>query len=203
MFTFLSHFTGSAVDSTLLLSLAIILCAFVLEDLTTVVVGVLASDGFISIPLALLSLYIGIALGDTVLYSIGSLARNHPRLARYIHHDFTMSFRSWLEKRYALIIFSSHFVPGLRFTTYAASGFFRYPLSIFIPMAIAGGLLIGTALFYTSYWFGHFTSEWLGFVRWGIAGIFILILFFIGRHTLRSYRAEKNGLDTGTDIREQ
>lgn len=200
MLTFLSHFTGGTVDSTLLLSLAIILCALVLEDLTTIVVGVLAADGFISAPLALLSLYIGIALGDVVLYSIGSLARNHPRLAHYIDHNFTISFRSWLEKRYALIIFSSHFVPGLRFTTYAASGFFRYPLSIFIPTAIAGGLLIGTVLFYASFWFGNATSQWLGSVRWGIAGMFLLILFFISRQTLLAWRAKKNGSDTEADI---
>ncbi len=196
MFTLLSNFTGSTLDSALLLSLAIILCAFIFEDLTTIIVGVLAADGFISIPLALLSIYIGITLGDAVLYFIGSLARNHPRLAHYIDHDFTISFRSWLEKRYALIIFVGHFVPGLRFTTYTASGFFRCPLTIFIPTAIAGGLLIGTILFYASYWFGNATSEWLGPMRWGIAGIFLLIFFFIGQHTLLTYRAEKNGSGT-------
>ena len=70
-------------------------------------------------------------------------------------------------------------------------------------MAIAGGLLIGTVLFYTSYWFGTFTSEWLGLVRWGIASMFLLTLFFIGRHTLLSYRAEKNGSDAGADTHEQ
>ncbi len=195
MLTFLSHIANGTIDGTLLLSLAIILCAFVLEDLTTIVVGVLAADGIISVPLALLSLYIGIAFGDAVLYSIGSFARSHPRLAHYIDHEFTLPFRSWLENRYTPIILLSHFVPGLRFTTYAASGFFRYPLTIFIPPAIAGGLLIGTTLFFASYWFGNVTSEWLSTVRWGIAGVFLLMLFFIGRHTLRAYRTGKDGSD--------
>ena len=199
MLTFLSHIANGTTDGTLLLSLAIILCAFVLEDLTTVIVGVLAADGLISVPLALLSLYIGIALGDAVLYSIGLFARSHPRFAQYIEHDFTIPLRSLLDKRYTLIILLSHFVPGLRFTTYTASGFFGYPLTSFIPLAIAGGLLIGTTLFFASYWFGNVTSEWLGPVRWGIAGVFLFMLFFIGRHTLFAYRTEKNGSNTGIE----
>ncbi len=201
MFPSISGFIGGAVDSTMLLSLAIILCAFLLEDITTVIVGVLAAAGSLSIPVAFISIYIGIALGDTALYTLGSFARTHPRLAHYIDHDFTAPFRSWLENRYSFKIFSGHFVPGLRFTTYAASGFFHLPLSAYIPMAGIGGLLLETILFTASYWFGSLTIEWIGPARWGIAGIFLLILFFIARHNILMYREKKNGLDTGADIR--
>src|SRR3989344_4273310 len=196
MFTFLSHFTGDTASGALLLSFAIILCAFLLEDFATVIVGVLAADGFISVPIALLSLYIGIAIGDTTLYSLGWIARTHPRLAHYIDHDFTAPFRSWLGNRYAFTGFSGHFVPGLRFTTFVASGFFRCPLSTYIPMAIAGGLILEATLFSVSYWFGSLTSGWVGPARWGIAGAFLLILFFIGRHNLLAYHAKKNELDS-------
>jgi membrane protein DedA with SNARE-associated domain len=191
---FFFHLIDGAVGSMVLLPLVIILCAFIFEDLTTVVVGVLAADGIISVPIALLALYLGIALGDTTLYCVGALARSHPRLAHYIDHDFTAPFRLWLEKRYALIIFSGHFVPGLRLTSYTASGFFRYPLSAFVPPAIAGGLLLGTVLFFISYWFGSLTSEWVDSLRWGIALAFLLVLFFIGRHNVLAYRAKKNEL---------
>lgn len=195
MFLFLSHLIDGSAGSQALLSLVIILCAFFLEDLTTVIVGVLAADGIITIPVAFFSIYVGIALGDTALYTLGSFARTHPRLAHYIDHDFTAPFRSWLEKRYAFTIFSGHFVPGLRFTTYAASGFFRCPLSTYVPMAIAGGLILETALFAISYWFGSFTSAWFGPARWGIAGVFLLLTFFIARHNLLVYRARKNGVN--------
>lgn len=194
MFTFLSHFIGGEIGSTVLLPLAIILCALILEDLTIVIVGVLAADGILPIPVAVVSLYIGAALGDTALYALGSFARTHPRLAHYIDHDFTAPFRSWLEHGYAFKVFSGHFVPGFRFTTYVASGFFRYPLSTYIPMAIAGGLTLVTILFTISYWFGSVTSGVVSHARWGIAGAFLLILFFIGRHNLKAYRAKKNGL---------
>src|SRR3989344_3987937 len=195
MFAFLSNFTGSTVDSTILLSLAIVFCAIFLEDVTTVVVGVLAADALIPVPIAFLSLYIGIAIGDTFLYSLGTFARTHPRLAHYIDHDFTAPFRLWLESGYAFKIFSGHFVPGLRLTSFVASGFFHFPLRTYIPMVIAGGLILETTLFTISYWFGSFSSKWVGEVRWGIAGAFLLILFFIARHNIRVYREQKRVLD--------
>lgn len=191
MFIFLSQLAGGAVDGVLFLPIAIVLCAIFFEDLTAVFVGVLAADGIISVPSAIISLYAGIALGDIVLYSIGFFASTHPRFARYINHKFTASFRSWLEDRYLPIIFFGHFVPGLRFTTYIASGFFRRPLSVFVPSAIASGLILGTALFSVSYWFGNVTSEWLGPVRWGIALVFIMAIFFIGRRNLLAYQEKK------------
>lgn len=198
MFTFLSHFTGDTASSAILLSLAIILCAFLIEDITTVVVGVLAADGLIPIPIAFISLYIGIAMGDTALYALGSFARTHPRLAHYIDHDFTAPFRSWLEHNYTFKVFSGHFVPGFRFTTFIASGFFRFPLKTYIPMVIAGGLILETTLFTISYWFGSFSSKWVGEVRWGIAGAFLLVLFFIARHNIRAYREQKDALNNGS-----
>ena len=103
----LSHFIGGEIGSAVLLPLAIILCALLLEDLTIVIVGVLAADGIVPIPVAVVSLYIGAVLGDTALYALGAFARTHPRLAHYIHHDFTAPFRSWLEHGYAFKVFGS------------------------------------------------------------------------------------------------
>ena len=191
MFTFISGFTDSTSCSFLLLLGAIVLLAAIFEDATTIIVGVLAADDIIPIPVALLFLYIGIFIGDATLYALGWLARSHPRLARYLDHDFTTPVRLWLESRYALKIFSGHFVPGLRTTTYAASGFFRRPLPVFIPMEILGGLVLEAALFSVSYWFGNATSGWVSHARWGIAAAFLIGLFFVGRHNLLAYRSQK------------
>src|SRR3989344_5957637 len=101
MFAFLSNFTGGTVSSEILLSIAIIVCAIFIEDVTTVIVGVLAADGILPVPIAFVSLYIGIIIGDTALYSLGWFSRIHPRLAHYIEHDLTAPFRSWLENNYS------------------------------------------------------------------------------------------------------
>jgi len=192
---FLLHLIDGAVGSTFLLSLAIMLCAFIFEDATIFITGVLAADKILSVPVAISSLFIGIVVGDAVLYSIGALARMHPKLAHYIDHEFTAPFRAWLEHRYAFTIFSGHFVPGLRLTTYIASGFFRSRISTFILMAVVGNLLWETVLFSASYWFGALSSEWVAQARWSVAFLFLGILFFIGRYNLLAYRAKKKELE--------
>lgn len=186
---------GGAMSSTLLFFLIIVIGVFLLEDTTTVIVGVLAADGVIPISFALSSLYAGIVLGDIGLYFLGYLASTHPRLARYVDHDFVVPFRVWLENRFVLTIFSARFIPGSRFPTYTASGFFRSPLSTFILTAIAATSIWTTFLFTISYWFGSLTAGWLGHFRWGIAGVFLIALFFIGRHNLLAYRANKEKQD--------
>ena len=192
---FLFDFIGGALGSHILLSLAIVVSAAIMEDLTVIVVGVLAADGLIAIPIALCSLYVGVILGDIGFYSLGRLARTHPRLARYVEHDFVASLRAWLESRYVFTIFSARFIPGSRFPTYTASGFFRAPFPTFLLTSIVAISIWTTALFSASYWFGSLSSKWLIHVRWGIALLFLLAVFFIARHNLRAYRAKKNGSD--------
>ena len=200
-FAFLYHFITGEAGSSTLLSLAIILGTFILEDPTTIIVGVLAADGIISVPLALLSLYTGIVVGDIGLYCLGWLASTSPRLAQYVDHDLIAPFRAWLETRYILTIFSARFIPGARLPTYTSSGFFRSPLSTFIIVAIGATSIWTTLLFSASYWFGSLTSAWLGPVRWSIAGIALIALFFVGRHNILAYRATRGEPDIDDDTR--
>ncbi len=198
---FISHLIGGSVGNMAILSFAIMLGTFMLEDTTTVIVGLLAADHVIGVPLALFSLYAGIIVGDIGLYCLGYLASTNARLARYVDHDFIAPFRAWLETRFVLTVFSARFIPGSRLPTYTASGFFRSPLSTFILTAIFATSLWTTVLFSASYWFGNFTSEWANPLRWSIAFVFLLALFLIARHNLLAYRAKRAELDTGADIR--
>lgn len=195
MFLFLSQLIGSEAGRMFVLPLTIIVCAMFLEDITTVIVGLLAADGFIPIPVAFLSLYLGATVGDLTLYLAGALARTHPWLARYVEHETTAPLRSWLERRYQFTVFSGHFVPGLRFTTYMASGFFRHPFRRYFPMALAGGFVLVSVLFSLSYWFGSLTTRWVGPARWIIALVFLAGLVVVGRQGLLSYRERQSAAD--------
>lgn len=197
----LSNLIADSAGSVMILSLLIALGVIFLEDTTTVIVGVLAADGLLPIPLALSSLYAGIVIGDIGLYCLGRLASTHPRLAHYVDHDFTAPFRAWLETRFVLTVFSARFIPGARLPTYTASGFFRSPLSVFLLTAIGATAVWTTILFSASYWFGNLTAGWMGPARWGIALGFLIALFLIGRHNVLAYRARRDGADTGADIR--
>lgn len=199
----LSQLIGGAIGSPVSLSLAIILGTFILEDPTAVIVGMLVANGTIGAPIALFSLYVGIIVGDIGLYCLGWFASTHPKLKLYGDHELALPFRTWLETRFVLTIFWARFIPGSRLPTYAASGFFRSPFSTFVLTTVVATSVWTTFLFYTSYWFGNITSEWLAYERWSIAAIFLLALFFIGRHNLLAYRAKKNGSDTEVDTHAQ
>lgn len=183
----LSQLVGSASDTTLLLGAIIAICALLFEDASTIIVGVLASDGSIPLMVGLIPLYIGVMLGDICFYTIGYLARTHPKLDRYVDHAYIVPIRTWLKARYALTIFSARFIPGTRLPTYMASGFFRASFLTFLLMDALGVFLWTSALFFVAYWFGS-TTGWLGPVRYGLAAILLLLLFFIGRHNLGVYR---------------
>ncbi len=177
---FIFSLINGAVGNPAVLALAIILGTFILEDLTTVTVALLAADGIIPIPIALGSLYAGVIGGDISFYIIGWLASTHPRLARHLGNERIASLRTWLETRFVLAVFSARFIPGTRLPTYAASGFFRSPFAAFAGTAIVATLVWISGLFGATYWFGA-TAAWLGPIRWLIAGILLLALFLIGR----------------------
>jgi len=183
---FLATTIGGALGHPFFLTLTIVLGTLILEDPTIVLVGVLASDGLISFPLALGSLYAGVILGDLVFFSIGRYVSTHPRFAHYVDHDYIAPFKAWLETRYVLTIFSARFIPGSRLPTYAASGFFGKPFSTFFMTVIVATSIWTTILFILSYWFGSVTGQWLHNERWVIAGVFIVVLFFASRFNVVS-----------------
>ncbi|MDD3531471.1 MAG: VTT domain-containing protein [Candidatus Pacebacteria bacterium] len=194
MSSLISSIIGGAGSSPFLLFFAIVIGVFFLEDTTVVVVGLLAADKVFSVPFALFALYTGIICGDLILYCVGRLASTHPRLAHFVDHDLVAPFRTWLETRFVLTVFTARFIPGARMPTYTASGFFRSPLSKFVLTSLGAISIWTTLLFSISFWFGNATAGWLGPARWGIALIFLLILFFVGRHNLLAYRARKSEL---------
>lgn len=196
LFHFLFQLIDSVTRTPALLALTIVIGAIIFEDMTTVVVALLAADGIIPVPLALVSLYLGVVGGDVGFYTLGWLASLSPRLARYVDHDFTAPFRAWLETRFILTVFTARFIPGTRLPTYASSGFFRSPFVTFLLTVIAATAVWTTFLFSILYWFGSASSHWLGPVRWAIALVALITLFLIGRHNVRAYRTKRDDLAT-------
>ena len=71
----------------LLQALAIILGTFILEDAATVLAAMRAEEGAIPIWLALVSLYVGVVLGDLGLYALGRLSARIGWIARLAPPD--------------------------------------------------------------------------------------------------------------------
>jgi len=170
----------------LFLPAVIILATFILEDATTILVGVWAATGNLSPETALLSLYIGIVLGDFGLYASGRLASMPRWGARIARHDRLLPFREWLENRLVLATFTVRFLPGLRLPAYTATGFFGMPFRRFALTVMLATAIWTTGLFAAAYFFGAATADLLGSWRWPLCLIPIAMLFLIGRWSRRS-----------------
>lgn len=169
----------------LIQGVAIIGGTFVLEDAATVLAAMQAQEGGISVITALVSLYIGIVLGDIGLYGLGRLAALFPWAERLVPPAARQGSREWLDGRVGQVVFISRFLPGARLPTYTACGFLAADFMRFVLATACATLIWTTLLFAVSMRVGQVLMEHLGAWRWvGVAG-FIVTLVLIGRFAAR------------------
>ena len=172
-------------------ALAIIGGTFILEDAATVMAGMQAQSGAISVPLAVVALYIGIIVGDIGLYGMGRLAAMFPWALRLVPPQATRATREWLAGRVFHVVFISRFLPGARLPTYTACGFLGADFARFTLATSCATLIWTSALFALSMRVGQVLMDHLGAWRWlGIAG-FIIVIIVIGRLAARMQEARR------------
>ena len=176
---------SAAAAHPVLQSGAIVAATFVLEDAATVLTGIMAADGTFSPWLALLSLYLGIALGDAGLYALGRLAATHRWARRWAQVDSAASLRRWLEQRLITTVLATRFLPGTRLPTYTACGFLGLPFRRFVLAVVAATLVWTTMLFGASLAFGAAAVQALGVWRWPVGLLVAFLPFALGRLAAR------------------
>lgn len=172
---------AAAASHAWIMPLAIIVATYILEDLSTIVVGILVADGHVNVGVGLVSLWIGIMTGDYGLYLLGMLAKAHPSICRIVEHEGLLPMRLKLEQNLRQVVMSTRFIPGLRLPTYVACGFFRVPFWEFARSVIGATIVWTTGIFFLAYYFGQSTSEWLGLWRWPIAVGAALVLILVAK----------------------
>ncbi|WP_029604553.1 DedA family protein [Kozakia baliensis] len=161
--------------------LGIIIGTFILEDATTILAAMAADQGKIDIPLALIALYIGVAVGDLGLYGLGALGGKWPPAQRWLTLPKHDRGRAWFARNVVRTVIISRFIPGARLPLYTACGFFRAPFGRFALSAVGATLIWTSLLFGVSMHIGNWMSAHLASWRWlGIAG-FIFTMLFVGR----------------------
>ncbi len=160
---------------------AIIFATFILEDAATILAGMQAADGSLSIPLALGSLYVGIVLGDLGLYGLGRVAAYVPWVARMLPPARTEMVRAWLRGRVFRVVLVSRFLPGVRLPTYTTCGFLGASLRQFTLATMIATLFWTSALFAVSTRAGQFLMDHFGIWRWaGALGLIVAVILVGG-----------------------
>ncbi|MEM0965062.1 MAG: alpha/beta fold hydrolase [Verrucomicrobiota bacterium] len=166
----------------LFLSLIIILATFVTEDFTCIIAGILAAAGTIPFWVAVSACFIGIFVGDLIIFYLGrwfgaKAVRRAP--LRYFLTEERLAFATtWFERRGATVIITSRFIPGTRLPIYFAAGtahadtakflfYFFIATAIWTPLLVGLATLLGNPILQ---FFSHFEE-------WALPGLIGLILF--------------------------
>ncbi len=169
--------------------LAIVTGTFILEDGATVGAAVEVQDGHIALAVALVSLYLGIVLGDLGLYGLGRLASAVPWARRLIPPERHFRGRDWLDRHVFKVVFIARFLPGVRLPTYTTCGFLHASFTRFALAATGATLIWTTLLFSLSVRVGAVLMAHLGAWRWVGVAVFIVAIVLAGRMLARSARA--------------
>jgi membrane protein DedA with SNARE-associated domain len=180
-----AHLLAIAGKSPLLQGAAIIMGTFILEDAATAAAAMSVQSGGVAMPVALISLYLGIVLGDIGLYGLGRLAAHMPWALRLIPPQRQDRGKKWLERHVFKVVFVARFLPGVRLPTYTACGFLGADLKKFILAALGATLIWTSALFVVSLRVGKFLVEHLGAWRWVGFAAFLLAIVLAGRLAAR------------------
>jgi membrane protein DedA with SNARE-associated domain len=191
--TDLLAFLYHATTNPLVHSAAIVLGTFILEDATTVIASLQVADGLLPAWLALVSLYVGIGLGDLGLFGVGRIAARHSWARRYMALDHVGRIRNHLDDRLMGAVISTRFLPGARLPTYTACGFLGVSFARFALAVVIATILWTTALFFTLLWLGVTVLERLGPWRWAAALAVVAILLIGGRRARSAVACARSG----------
>lgn len=169
------------------------------EELVLLAGGLLASKGSLSLPAMMAVAYLGLLVGDSLLYrigrSLGTRALKSPRLKSVLTPSRVERVQGHFRQRGALTIAVARFTPGLRAPTFLIAGMSGLPYRSFL-LADALAATVNTAvLTYLGFRFG---SSALRRVQdasgWIFAGVLAVIVAFGVVKWLRRRRRLASGL---------
>lgn len=158
---------------------------FFSEDLACLTAGTLAAQGRINLALAIFACFLGIFIGDVLLFLLGRLGGTAVLKFRFVERFVTektlQKAARFLEKYGIWAIFLSRFTPGLRLPTYVLAGvlqtsFWKFTLFFFLatafwtPILVGGSAWLGEEFFEIPFFEDNF---WLGLI------VFVSALFLI------------------------
>lgn len=179
----------------IVLLLAIVIAAYVSEDLTCIASGLLVAQGILSLPLAIAACLVGLFTSDVALFLVGRWF-GAPAVRRLISDAAIERATGWLQKRGPLVIIISRFTPGTRLPTYLMAGALRMPAGMFIfyfaiATAIWTPILVSLAAAYgrlAEQWFDQYAAMAVWLFVGGAVALWFLIRIIPPLFTRRGRR---------------
>ncbi len=160
------------------------------EDLTCVAAGLLAAQGILSFAEAVTACFLGIYIGDVLLFLagrwLGEPAVRRAPLKWFLTPAAVAKAGKLFARRGAMLILLSRFLPGTRAPTYVAAGIAGAPLGKFLlyfalACALWTPLLVGAAKLFGRLLQAHLALwETLALPFFILAGLILYLLFHYG-----------------------
>ena len=151
--TYLSKQTEPLTGKDLIWTLILIaLATLISEDLACISAGLIAARGIIGLIPAIMASFLGILIGDILLYLagryIGQPALSRVPLKWLIKEEDASRAARWFTAKGPTIIITSRFIPGSRLPTYFSAGmlgtgFWRFTIYFSIAAALWTPFLVG------------------------------------------------------------
>lgn len=160
--------------------LLILAASFVSEDLTCISTGLLIHQGRIPATFGLAACFIGIFLGDLLLWAAGRVGSRF--LRRRLDHPRIASLAQWFDRNAAVAIFASRFMPGTRLPLYVAAGALGRRAAPFVLWTCVASLIWTPLLVLPIAYFGAplvaMLTNWLGggWLPLALGAMFLLLL---------------------------
>ncbi len=162
------------------------------EDLTLFAMGYLAYLGMVKFRIAVVVCFVGVMLGDSIVYYLGY--RFGPRLlkkdffARIFTDERMARTKSLLGKWGNKVIFAARFMPGVRAPTFFTAGVLKLPFRVFFFYDGLAALLSVPALVGATYFFGSEIDHAVALakkIQFGIVGLILsVIAILVAKHFL-------------------
>lgn len=154
------------------------LLTFVQEDVPAVSAALLAAAGSLSWQTGFLGVFLGIWIGDALLYllarSIGRPLLQRSWAKRFFSPAAVTQSERWFWEKGTWLLLSSRFVPGTRLPTYLAAGFLRLPFGRFLAVTGTAVAVWTVGIFLLAKTVGADLLNWLA--RWNSSGWTVLLL---------------------------
>lgn len=164
-----------------LLVLAIVVATFLLEDLATITVALLASHMVVDGATALGAAVLGTVLGDVALYAVARWAGHRPFVQRWLQRPGLARVVEWIRRHALIMLVVARFTPGLRFPVFAGAGTISLPVFPFVTTVAATTLIWTPGLYLAATRLDMVGLERLGGLAW-ISALVLVVAVLLAAH---------------------
>jgi len=164
--------------------LVIFLMTFAHEDAAILAAAFSTVEHQLPVWMAYASVYMGIVVGDLLIYGLGHLAQKNAWLRSRIIGPKVERIKLWLENHLVRVLILCRITPGLLFPTFVACGWFRIPFTRFATVSILAGAVYSSIVLTIVILFGDLVLNKLGYWAWG--ALALVIVAFAVRNSFKS-----------------